>query len=123
MENNCDKHGLAKSGLCAWCGKAVCEECVTEAYDKNYCFTCLAKLPLDKLGTINSSVSARGNKNIDPTMTEKDVEEKRKAVEMQVASDKEMFQGLRNMNADKEETARLRKKYAEYKEMMERSGL
>ncbi|MBU1975624.1 MAG: hypothetical protein KKG59_04440 [Nanoarchaeota archaeon] len=80
MEQVCTKHGLAKTGLCEWCGKPVCDECVTESMGKKYCFTCLARLPLDKLGTINESIGSRGEKNIDPTMSHEEVQEKRKYV-------------------------------------------
>ena len=111
MDNLCDKHGLAKLGLCTWCGRAVCEECQTEAYGKNYCFTCLAKLPLDKLGTINESFAERGTKNIDPTMSHEEVEEKKKYVEMKMSSDKDMFHGIKNIDDNTEDPKDIRKKF------------
>ena len=123
MDKLCDKHGLPKVGLCSWCGKSVCEECVTEAYEKNYCFNCLARLPLDKLGSINDSIAQRGSRNVDATLSQKDIAEKRKYVEMKISNNKELFQGIKNIDKETQDVEQARKKFQEYMKKKEKYGL
>lgn len=119
----CEKHGKPKIGLCSWCGRTVCDECVTEAYGKNYCFTCLAKLPLDKLESLNSASPVKGVKNIDPTLTHEEAEEKREFVQLKMSSDKDILNGIKNIDDKTEQVDDIRKKYEAYRKMKEKFGL
>jgi hypothetical protein len=124
MEWVCEEHGLPKIGLCEWCSKPICEECMDESHGKKYCFKCLAKLPLDKLGTINRSISARSKENIDPSLSPDAVEEKKKQVEMKIYSDRELFRGVKNIDKSSEEDViALRKKREDYEKMKKKFNI
>lgn len=56
MGSYCNRHNIKLTGLCLWCGKEVCSECIALARGKKYCNECIAKIrvvdPDSSLGSV-----------------------------------------------------------------------
>ncbi|MFH1916923.1 MAG: hypothetical protein ABIJ21_06705 [Nanoarchaeota archaeon] len=114
MDWLCQEHNLDKAGLCEWCSRPICEECIDEAAGKKYCMSCTGRLPFHELGHINRSIASRGRENVDPTLTEEELEEGKEYVQKTVSGRKAEAKGIRNVSGD---SADLRKKREEYEKM------
>ena len=77
----CMKHQIECTYNCGWCGKPICEDCVTAAHGKKYCDKCWAKKQQMTPATVEegpkSNVPRTPIKNVDATLDPKIAEERR----------------------------------------------
>jgi hypothetical protein len=78
----CLKHQIECQYNCGWCGKPVCEECVSQAGGKKYCDKCWIKkqqvTPTRAAESASTTVRPRVPiRNVDVSLDPKVVEQKR----------------------------------------------
>jgi len=75
------KHQVECTYNCGWCGKPICEECLTVANGKKYCDKCWAKKQqLTPAPAVQQSTVTRPKtviRNVDNSLDPKTVEQKR----------------------------------------------
>jgi hypothetical protein len=77
----CLKHQIECQYNCGWCGKPICEECISVAEGKKYCDKCWAKKKqITPVQTQEQPAVQRPKtviRNVDTTLDPKVVEQKR----------------------------------------------
>jgi hypothetical protein len=77
----CIKHQIECMYNCGWCGKSICDECVSVANGKKYCDKCwLKKQQLTPQKTQETQTTSRPRvaiKNVDVSLDPKIAEQKR----------------------------------------------
>ena len=76
----CLRHQIECQYNCGWCGKPICEECVSAANGKKYCDKCWAKKKQTAPSPVQETTASRPRvpiRNVDTTLDPKVVEQKR----------------------------------------------
>ena len=76
----CLRHQIECTYNCGWCGKPICEECLTAANGKKYCDKCWTKKKQTAPGPVQESSVPRPRvpiKNVDTSLDPKVAEQKR----------------------------------------------
>lgn len=90
-ESKCPVHGLSRVTSCNWCGDSICEQCLVANSGRKYCPRCYTKLAgtrYAKVMTDRDTLTAEARapnekiKNIDPTLTEEEIEKKQKMLQI-----------------------------------------
>lgn len=82
----CLKHQIECTYNCGWCGKPICEECLSYASGKKYCDKCWSKkqetAPKMESDTSKTSFTRQPIRNVDSTLDPKIAEQRRTSNEI-----------------------------------------
>lgn len=91
-EEKCEVHGLSRETSCSWCGKTICKQCIESSDLRKYCTKCYYKLSKNTVAKYldDRHQHQETKQNIDPSLSDEDLEKKKQMLEMKDTAKKIM---------------------------------
>ena len=93
-EFKCSVHGLTRENTCNWCGQPICKQCIEASYMRKYCTRCYTKLSKGSFAKYLDKQWGEKPKerlfNIDPMLTDEEIEKKKQMLEIKEKAKKIM---------------------------------